>query len=373
MSSFKPKVILSLLFVVLLAACTETPAERASAAATVETGDKIPVKVVIVAMFDSGAATASGAGEFNRWVARTPLDEQLDFPVTGQELRINREKGVLGVVTGIGTIKATSTIMALGLDDRFDLSNAYWIIAGISGIDPADGSIGSAAWAEWIVDGDLAHHIDAREMPESWTTGYFPLRRDKPYEAPTPPAAEGYVFQLNPELTEWAYQLTKDIALPDTENMQKHRAHYTDHPAAQRPPFVLKGDHLAAMTYWHGEKMNAWANEWVSYWTEGKANFVTSAMEDSGSLYALKMLENVGKVDTQRVLVLRTASNYAMQSPGTTAEESLNGIKLSPEVASAGFMPSLEAAYLVGSTVLDALLADWDTVKDTPPTADAQY
>lgn len=330
---------------------------------------KIPIKVVVVAMFDSGAATAEGAGEFTRWVRRMPLDEKLDFKLTGQDLRINRDKGVLGVVTGIGTIKATSTIMALGLDERFDLSKAYWLIAGISGIDPADGSIGSAAWAEWIVDGDLAHHIDAREMPEGWSTGYFPLRRDKPYEAPTPPAAQGYVFQLNPGLTEWAYQLTKDVEIQDTENMQKHRAHYTDHPMAQRPPFVLKGDHMAAMTYWHGEKMNQWANEWVSYWTEGKGNFVTSAMEDSGSFYALKMLENISMVDTQRVMLLRTASNYAMQSPGTTAEESLNGIKLSPEVASAGFQPSLEAAYVVGRKVVDTLLENWQEVETTIPSA----
>ena len=336
-------------------------------AVAVNAAEKIPVKVVIVAMFDSGAATASGAGEFNRWVSRTPLDEKLDFDLTGQELRINREKGVLGVVTGIGTIKATSTIMALGLDERFDLSKAYWLIAGIAGIDPADGSIGSAAWAEWIVDGDLAHHIDAREMPEGWTTGYFPLRRDKPYEGPTPPAAQGYVFQLNPSLTEWAYQLTKDVVLEDTENMRKHRAHYTNHPAAQRPPFVLKGDHLAAMTYWHGEKMTDWANGWIAYWTEDKGNFVTSAMEDSGSFYALKMLANVGKVDVNRVMVLRTASNYSMQSPGVTAEESLNGIKLSPEIASAGFQPSLEAAYQVGSVVVNKLLETWDTVKNTPP------
>lgn len=355
---------LQLAALMILGACQEAPQQQAG-----EISAKISVKVVIVAMFDSGAATSAGAGEFNRWVSRTPLDEKLEFKVTGQELRINREKGVLGVVTGIGTIKATSTIMALGLDERFDLGKAYWLIAGISGIDPADGSIGSAAWAEWIVDGDLAHHIDAREMPKDWTTGYFPLRRDKPYEAPTPPAEQGYVFQLNPNLTEWAYQLTKDVKLEDTENMQKHRAHYTDHPLAQRPPFVLKGDHMAAMTYWHGEKMNEWANGWVSYWTEGKGNFVTSAMEDSGSFYALKMLENVGKVDTQRVMVLRTASNYAMQSPGTTAEESLNGIKLSPEIASAGFQPSLEAAYQIGVVVVDKLLETWDTVKDTTPSA----
>lgn len=362
MKTSKLHAVISLVAFAFLTACQQAPQDIETKGTT-----KIPVKVVIVAMFDTGAATASGAGEFNRWVARTPLDEKLDFKVTGQELRINREKGVLGVVTGIGTIKATSTIMALGLDERFDLSKAYWIIAGISGIDPADGSIGSAAWAEWIVDGDLAHQIDAREIPEGWATGYFPLRRDMPYEAPTPPAEEGYVFRLNPELTEWAYQLTKDVELEDTANMQEHRSHYTNHPAAQRAPFVLKGDHLAAMTYWHGEKMNEWANEWVSYWSEGKANFVTSAMEDSGSFYALKMLENVGKVDTQRVMVLRTASNYSMQAPGITAEESLNGIKLSPEIASAGFQPSLEAAYVVGNVVMEDILKNWDRYENTTP------
>ena len=28
--------------------------------------------------------------------------------------------------------------MALGLDPRFDLSQAYWMVAGIAGIDPED-------------------------------------------------------------------------------------------------------------------------------------------------------------------------------------------------------------------------------------------
>ena len=44
---------------------------------------------------------------------------------------MNRQ-GVLGVVTGVGTAKAAATIMALGLDPRFDLRNAYWLVAGIT-------------------------------------------------------------------------------------------------------------------------------------------------------------------------------------------------------------------------------------------------
>src|ERR1700688_4166909 len=94
---------------------------------------------------------------------------------------MNRE-GVLGVLTGVGTGRAASTIMALGLDPRFDLTKAYWLVAGIAGIDPADASLGSAAWAEWVVDGDLAHEIDAREIPAGWKTGYVPLRKSVPYE-----------------------------------------------------------------------------------------------------------------------------------------------------------------------------------------------
>src|SRR6202166_5318216 len=94
---------------------------------------------------------------------------------------MNRE-GVLGVLTGVGTGRAASTIMALGLDQRFDLRKAYWLVAGIAGVDPADASLGSAAWAEWVVDADLAHEIDAREIPAGWKTGYVALRKSVPYE-----------------------------------------------------------------------------------------------------------------------------------------------------------------------------------------------
>ncbi len=42
--------------------------------------------------------------------------------------------------------------MALTFSDRFDLRRTYFLIAGIAGIDPARGTIGSAAWAKYLVD-----------------------------------------------------------------------------------------------------------------------------------------------------------------------------------------------------------------------------
>src|SRR5689334_20192100 len=146
----------------------------------------MPIRVVVVTMFEIGGDSGDTPGEFQDWVERLPLDETLDFPQGYRGLRLNREKGILGLVTGIGTAHAAASIMALGMDPRFDLSRAYWLVAGIAGADPADMSLGSAAWAEWVVDGDLAHEIDAREIPPDWSTGYTPLDRAKPFPQPVP-------------------------------------------------------------------------------------------------------------------------------------------------------------------------------------------
>src|SRR5262249_20201762 len=198
-------------------------------------------------------------GEFQYWVEREKLDRVLPFPAGHHDLRMNA-RGVLGAVTGVGTAKAAATIMALGLDPRFDLTKAYWVVAGIAGVNPAVASLGSAAWAEWVVDGDLAHEIDAREIPAGWKTGFVPFRKSVPYELPKPPD-EGNVYHLNPDLTDWAYRLTKTVPLEDNEKMRQERERY-DAPNARRPPFVLKGDTLSSSTFWHGKLLNEWAIEW---------------------------------------------------------------------------------------------------------------
>ena len=142
----------------------------------------IPVKVVVVTMF--GADTGDRPGELRTWVEQLPLLEKLPFPQGYRDLRYNQEKGVLGIVTGVGSARAAASIMALGMDPRFDLGKAYWLVAGIAGVNPNEGSIGSAAWAEWVVDGDLGFEIDAREMPADWPTGFIPLGKAQPYEEP---------------------------------------------------------------------------------------------------------------------------------------------------------------------------------------------
>lgn len=321
----------------------------------------IEVRVVVVSMFEIGADTGDTAGEFQLWRERQHLDKRYPF-AHFHDIYFNPETGVMGIVTGMGSINSATAVMALGLDPRFDFSHAYWLVAGIAGVDPAAASIGSAAWAEYLVDGDLAHEIDAREIPADWPTGYFARNTRKPYD-PNRPQSTGEVFRLNPLLAAWAFQKTQDVALPDSPELKAARDHYVGYPNALRPPFVLRGDNLAGMTFWHGALLNEWASKWVSYWTDGKGHFVTSAMEDTGTYQSLIYLSPTGKVDKDRLMVLRTASNYTMQPPGMTAAEHL----LQENAGYAGLNASVEAAYRVGSVVVDDIVAHWSRYRDHTP------
>ena len=357
-----------LLSVIALCGCAPTKIEAPQVA---EPTAPIPVKVVVVTMFEIGEDQGDKPGEFQLWKAGQKLDSQFAFPQSHHDIYMNQQTGVMGIVTGMGTAKAASAIMALGLDPRFDLTQAYWLVAGIAGFDPADASIGSAAWATWLVDGDLAHEIDAREIPADWPSGFFPMFANSPNPAPTQAEAklnpDGLVYQLNSELTEWAYQLTKNIPLTDYPAMQTLREKYQGFPNAMKAPFVLKGDHLAASTFWHGTLLNQWANDWTRFWTNNAGNFVSSGMEDTGSLQSILYLDRAGKVDKDRVMVLRTASNYSMQPPGLTAAQNL--AMESGENGYAGMRSALESAYTVGSTVVDELVNNWDKYATTTPSS----
>jgi purine nucleoside permease len=270
----------------------------------------------------------------------------------------------MAVLTGQGTAHAASTIMAVGLDPRFDFSHAYWLIAGISGGCPDRASLGSAMWARWIVDADLGYEMDAREIPPDWSTGYLPLRKAKPFEQPVD-SQPGQAYQVNPELAQWAFGLTRATPLEDSDRLKEIRSEY-EGAASQRPPFVGMGDEISSSTYWHGKLMDAWAAEWMRYFSGGKGEFATTAMEDTGTLQSLTFLASAGRVDLKRVMVLRAVSNYDRQPRGLTAAESLARQRIGKYAA---YLPSLEAAYRVGHVVVNELLTNWQQYAANIPAA----
>ena len=330
---------------------------------------KLPVRVVVVTTFELGKDTGDTPGEFQAWVERLPLPQTLAFPLGNHLLRYNPQKQVLGVVTGEGSLRAAASIMALGLDERFDLSKAYWVVPAIAGIDPNYASVGSAAWAEWIIDRDLNFEIDAREIPPDWSTGHVPLGRSKPFQPPRPEldrpnGVNGY--HLNPGLVEWAYQLTRNVHLDDTAALQGIRAGYARYPNAVKPPFVLKGDEVSASDWWLGERMNTLAEQWMAYWSGDKGRAVTTALEDCGILTSLTTLSRTHRVRLDRVLVLRTGSDYTVPAAGQTVAQLLQS-EAAEDAALSAYVPSLEAAYRVGSPVVNEIAGNWAKYADQTP------
>jgi purine nucleoside permease len=120
--------------------------------------DRIPVRVVVVTTFETGGDSGPNAsGEFENWVTDLPLPLIIPFHQGYQHLRYNPDLQVLGIVTGEGKSHAAASVMGLGMDPRFDLSKAYWIVAAIAGVDPKKTSVASTAWAKFVVDGDLSY------------------------------------------------------------------------------------------------------------------------------------------------------------------------------------------------------------------------
>ena len=323
-----------------------------------------PIRAVIVTTFEIGADTGDIPGEFQLWAEREHLDEVLAFPLGTHPLRVNKDHTVLGMVSGTTLVNATASMMALGLDPRFDLSHAYILINGIAGVDPREASMGSVAWARFVVN-DVAREIDPRDAPndpKAWPYGIFPIGASAPRPATVPESKvqRSNLYTLNGALADWAFAQTKDLKLGDDPQIAAFRAEYKGFPSAQRPPFVLEGDTFASDLYWHGPTLTAYAEDWVRLYTGGKGRFVMTEMEDSGFLEAVERLGRVGRVAPERVLVLRGGSNYCTPRPGHTSLESVTAPYMRTLVP-------LEDLYATGSTVLHKLLADWNSTRDHVP------
>ena len=315
----------------------------------------IEIQAVIVAAFEPDAGSIPG--ELRHFIEREQLTEQLPLLAAYRPLRLNRQTGTLGLIAGVGSARAAASIMALGLDPRFDLTRALWLITGVAGIDPARGSLASVVLPEYIVDGSLTHQLDAREIPaadELWPDGFVPIGKSQPYEQPLTArfnGDDGIVHRLDPALVAWAYTLASSQPLHDTEAMAARRRHFEPAATAHQPPSVLRGDELAQTTFWHGKLLRERARRWVHYQTAGAATYALTAMEDAGILTALEALAATGRIDRRSILIARAASNFDGQREGITAAQSLAETKVATYSA---YLPARENAWRTGHAILEA-------------------
>src|SRR5580658_354515 len=160
----------------LLLSLIALPGSQACKAAAAASA-AVAVKVMIVSMYQPEATP---------WLKALKVTREIPVPGLLQEYPLVRctAQGVCQMTTGAGHANAAASIMAVAYSRLFDLRKTYFLIAGTAGIDPDRGTIGSAAWARYVVDVGLAQEIDARDMPGDWKDGYFGFLTNDPDQKP---------------------------------------------------------------------------------------------------------------------------------------------------------------------------------------------
>ena len=141
-----------------------------------------PIRAVIITTFEIRQRHRRATpGEFQFWVdTRTPRPDHRLPRTAPTRLRTNADHTILGMVSGVPpSCNATASMMAvLGLDPRFDLTRMPTSPhqRGIAGVQiPLDASVGSAAWAIFVVGDTVSRYIDPYEAPANWPYGFFPI------------------------------------------------------------------------------------------------------------------------------------------------------------------------------------------------------
>lgn len=342
---------------VLFALATRLSIANAADLPTAAVGtEPIAVKVMVVNLFGLEAAP---------WLAALRPAREIRVPGLSSDFPVVRctTDAVCQLTTGMGHANAAASTMALLYSGLFDLRKAYFLVAGIAGIDPARGTIGSAAWARYVVDTGIAHEIDARELPRGWQDGYFGVLTDAPGQKPQFDY-HTEMFRLDEALLQKALALSQQAVLEDSEDVQVYRQHYPRSPANQ-PPHVIQGDTASGDTWWAGHRLGEHARRWTDLLTDGHGVYCTTQQEDNATLNALTRGAQSGLVDIRRVAVLRSGSDFDRPYPHQGVIESMRAQR-----AIAGAIRiSADNLVRAGMPLVDAIVKRWDLWQDGVPVA----
>jgi len=274
-----------------------------------------PVRVMIINMFQPEAAP---------WLAALAPTTEIRVPGLSADYPVVHctADDVCQMTTGMGHANAAASTMAVLYSGLFDLRQTYFVIAGIAGIDPARATIGSVAWARYVVDSGIAHEIDAREIPRGWPDGYFGVLTESPDRVPEF-AYRTEMFRLDEALLQAALKLSGTLPLEDSAELAAYRRHYPE-PAARAAPSVVACDTLSSDTWWAGSRLGEHARHWTRLLTHGEGVYCTTQQEDNATLNALTRGSQSGLLTLSRVAVLRSGSDFDRPYPGQAVLASLH-------------------------------------------------
>ncbi|MGK5531124.1 purine-nucleoside phosphorylase [Streptomyces sp. URMC 129] len=280
--------------------------------------EQVEVGVLVITMFD---------GETAPWLENESLPLTVDIPGAYRPLRCDTG-GLCVAQIGMGKSNAGISMEAILGSPELELSDAYFLTAGIGGTPPENGTLGFAAWARWIVDYDLGHHLPPEDVP-GVPHGYLPIDNDTS------------VYRLDEELVTTAYEVTKDVELTDNRESVDNRAQYPGE--ADDKPYVTVCDTVTGDNWFAGREASERAQYITDLRTGNRGEYCTTQMGDNATAAAL---DRHGHLD--RYLSLRTASDFDQPYPGQSLEDLLAHFP--------GYGPSVENAYRVGSAMARHLL-----------------
>ncbi|KAJ5688531.1 hypothetical protein N7462_002923 [Penicillium macrosclerotiorum] len=317
-------------------------------------GAKIAPKVFIVSMFEPEANAWWNIPEFDL------LAHNITIPGLSPiypDVHCTADYEICQLITGESEINAATTVATVAFSPLFNLTQTYFFVAGIAGVNPKRTTTGSATFARYAVQVALQYEIDIRELPHNYSTGYIPLGSDYPNQYPSSIYGTE-VFEVNSDLRTIAANFARKANLSDSATAKAYRAHYRtvagEYKAATLPPSVVECDVATSDVYYSGNILgNAFENT-TKLFTNGTGDYCSSAQEDNATLEALLRSSLHSLTDFSRIIVMRTASDFDRPYPGAPATYNLL------YADQGGFEPALENIYRAGIKVVEGILRGWD-------------
>ncbi|KAH8652258.1 purine nucleoside permease [Xylariales sp. PMI_506] len=319
---------------------------------------KITPKIMIVSMFYPEAdiwydnLPGSGYGDL--------LAQNISVPGLSPiypEVHCTASGEICQVTAGESEINAAASISSLVLSSDFDLTSTYFLLNGIAGVNPKLGTLGTVAVAKFSVQIGLQYEVDAREMPDNFTTGYVAYGNSMPNQFPT----EYYgteVMEVNEALRDLAFSFASNANLSDATAAAEYRAKYASsdlYAAGAAAPGVVKCDTATSDVYFTGNLLSEAFENTTMIWTnQTEMTYCMTAQEDSAVLQSLMRAALAGLVDFSRAILVRTASDFDRPPPDVSAYQHffVN--------SQGGFEIAVENIYNAGIEIVKGILGSWN-------------
>ncbi|CAK7897467.1 purine nucleoside permease [[Candida] anglica] len=312
-------------------------------------------KVFIGAMFSLETAPWLEALDFVHNITLPGLSPQ--YP----DIHCTTNYSICQFTAGEGEINAAASVTALALSPLFDLSKTYFLLNGIAGGEPDHTTLGSVTFAKYAVQAALEYEIDPTEFTKAqaanWTSGYFAFGTNNQQQYPGNVYGTE-VFELNENLRNRAIALAKNATLDNgTTGNAEYRKLYPQ-KKARALPGVEACDVLTSDVYFTGNVLGDYFSNFTKLMTNGSATYCSTAQEDNASLEALVRADKHGLVDYDRIVVMRTISDFA-RPPPSMANDTLGFFTNS---SFGGISASVNNLVNAGLPFVTDVVQHWDKV-----------